>query len=985
MDAICLLVIDDSPTYREYLRLTLVDAGYRIEVAANGEEGLQIARQLEPDGIIVDGKMPGLDGYEVIQRVRANPLLPNSRTLLLTGSDSKEDELRALMAGADAFISKSAGLEVIVGRIKVLFRPDTIHQARAAVSPLKEVLIVDDSATYRSALASQLREDGYEVTEAENGEEALEILSRVKIDCVIVDLIMPGMSGSDVCRSIRTDPDIAFSPIMVLTGHESSEAQLDVFESGADDFLSKDGGYPLVLARLQALLRRRNLEETHRRFTRSMHDMELAAVRERQARLAAETRAQTADELATKNAELEALSEALLQAKDMAERAQQHAEQANAAKSAFLASMSHEIRTPLNGILGMLDLLAGGELSGDHREMVRVGLGAGRVLLTIINDILDLSKIEAGQIDLDNHAFALRDTLRDVLQLFALRAQDKGLELWIHYPGELLERFVGDPVRLGQILSNLIGNAIKFTSSGHVLVEATQDVESHTLKLSVTDTGIGIAPDKLGDIFDKFKQADPSINTNYGGTGLGLAISKSLAQLMAGTLIVESEVGSGSTFTLTLPLESLGDNHLALEGPTETLTEVDALLLEVSEVGKRILSEIIVGRGGRCYVVPSIQAAIATLSEGEYSPSVIIVDAVSDEPDQSEGWAGWVDALRGLAPSVTSLVKIGGKQSAAKANGFNAWLAKPVWPGSFADLLVGQSSGESSQSFVGRAVSTVRLEDESLRVVSSARVLVVDDNETNLRVAELMLERMGCSVVCVDNGPAAITEAQEHGYDIVFLDCHMPGMDGYQVASKLREMEFTSYLPIVALTADVTEAARKRATDCGMDGHIPKPIDRHDLDRMLTRWAPDQSHHTYDVSSASAVVGHAATSTLSGTPKEDVLDVKRLNTLKLLADAKDQGAFGEMVVAFLAKCEVLVNSIADPTTWEDVDTVTAAAHSLNGNAATYGATALSRCAVHIEHGWGGMTSPERGAGVAALELALKSTEAEISDLRSTTD
>jgi DNA-binding response OmpR family regulator len=558
-----ILVIDDSVTFREALRQALEEAGYTAQVAASGEEGLRIAVAGRPRAVIVDSVLPGIDGSTVIRRLRLDIALRSVPCLLLTGSEDHHMELRALEAGADAFLRKDEDTEVILARLAALLRSASSSVAEKPASLLgpKRILAVDDSATYLADLAAVLREEGYDVVSARSGDEALELLAAQSMDCILLDLLMPGLSGRETCRRIKAVPSVRNIPLIIVTAVEDRTALFDALESGADDYIQKSAEFGVLKARVRALLRRKQFEDDNRRIRLDQYQAEIEA-----------TEARAAGVLANSRAEL------LL----MVEQKNRALASANQAKTEFLTTMSHELRTPLIAILGFSELLLGGkagELAPRQREYMGYVSDSGTHLLALINDLLDISKIEAGKVELDLESVDLDDLLTDALAIVRERALAGGVRLEVKGSGRS-EPLPADRRRLKQIVYNLLSNAVKFTADGGQVSLRASLVDRHQAstglpglktgvrtplpqnesqgfaEISVSDTGIGISAEDMARLFTPFTQIKSNLTRASEGTGLGLAIVARLVGLHGGAVAVTSAPGTGSCFSVWLPWRS---------------------------------------------------------------------------------------------------------------------------------------------------------------------------------------------------------------------------------------------------------------------------------------------------------------------------------------------------------------------------------------------------------------------------------------------
>ena len=501
------------------------------------------------------------------------------------------------------------------------------------------------------------------------------------------------------------------------------------------------------------------------------------------------------------------------------------ARKANAAKSEFLANMSHEIRTPINGVLGMTGLLLESPLEAEQRDFAEAAERSAKSLLLLINDLLDFSKIEAGQLSLEAVPTDLKDIVEDVVDLLAQQAMDKGIEIGAWYDAEAPRHFLADPGRTRQVVMNLVGNAVKFTSEGHVLVRVGPDPSSpSSVRVSVEDTGIGIDPAKVDAIFEKFEQADTSTTRKFGGTGLGLAICRELAHLMGGTIHAESQPGSGSTFHVVLPLEP----HAGAEQKTAAPQQEGTLLaVGLSAFQKPLLEAQAAALGVHVRAMDDPDQALAWLAtavDERDEPSLILVDqALGDGVCRLFAEAAERVGGTGLNLAVLRASRRAGADTLPP--GFTHALGKPVVERRLRTLL--RKVFHPDEVAARGRDETTRPTPESFQGRS---VLLAEDVEVNRHIAIVLLEGMGIDVTVAEDGLEAVETARSQDFDLILMDCQMPRMDGFEATTRIREEESPDRrVPILALTASVKDSDRDRCLEVGMDGFVSKPLTLDEL------------------------------------------------------------------------------------------------------------------------------------------------------------
>jgi two-component system, NtrC family, sensor kinase len=521
-----IVLIDDSVTFREELKRTLEQAGYHVVVAGSGEEGLRLAEDVRPSGIIVDGELPGIDGATFIRRIRLDAALRGLPCFLLTGSEDRSAEVRALDAGADAFAVKEENVGVILARVGAMLRSAGDQSARGTTTSLqgpKKVLAVDDSETYLQQLADALRSEGYEVILARSGEDALDLLAVQQVDCVLLDLLMPGIGGRETCRRVKCVPVMRDIPIIMLTAVEDREAMIEGLDAGADDYIAKSSDFDVVRARVLAQIRRKQFEDEHRTVREQLLRAKYEASEARTALEAAESRAALVEELKFKNDELES----------------------------FSYSVAHDLRAPLRSIDGFsLALLedCGENLNEDGKQYLRYVRESAQHMARLIDDLLALSRVSRAE--LDRAETDLSSIARSVAERFARAAPDRQVEL------HLLDQLVAncDSHLLTIVFENLIGNAWKFTGKrGDARIEIGATGQNPPTYF-VRDNGAGFDMSYASKLFGVFQRLHSA--AEFEGTGIGLATVQRIIRRHGGRIWAEGEVGSGATFFFTLESSS---------------------------------------------------------------------------------------------------------------------------------------------------------------------------------------------------------------------------------------------------------------------------------------------------------------------------------------------------------------------------------------------------------------------------------------------
>jgi len=787
-EPIHILYVEDDPGLARLVQKKLQRAGYVVDIASDGEQGVAKFEADSYDLMFVDQNLPIYDGLEVIRILGSKGILPP--TIMITGTGDEKVAVEAMKLGAGDYIVKDVGagyLELLPSAIEKMLRQ---HRAIEEKQQTEEALRKSEERFRKlfeqSNDAIFIHQTGRIIDVNQRACEMLGYSKEQFLTMEIADLY-PQEGCTESSKKINTSQGLnSIESILFETLFKKADGTVVAVEISSG-----------IIDREKKIIQGIARDITERKRT--------------------ETELQ---------------------------KAQEQAETANHAKTEFLASMSHEIRTPMNAIIGMADLLLETQLTPEQQQYVQVFQSAGENLLTIINDIIDISKVEAGHVRLETIDFDLTDIIENICDVMAVRAHEKGLELVYSAMPDVPIALLGDPTRLRQILVNLIGNAIKFTEKGEVFIQ----VESHGTKngniellFSITDTGIGIALEQIDTIFDAFTQADSSITRKYGGTGLGLSISKQLVELMGGHITVESKPGQGSTFSFTAQFGIQREAKGHKEKSALDMKGVKVLVVDDNETNRMILRNTLSKLGAIITESDNGEHGLAEFKRAMETATPYQLALIDHRMPGMDGFElakhikETMGNIKNTAVMMLTSDNRSGDRALCKEFDITFYLVKPVKKTELLDAIA---------TIMGRKIDPPASKIPEVRPVDfsairSLNLLLVEDSADNRLIIQAYFKRASDHIDIAENGAIAVEKFKSGKYDLVLMDVQMPVMDGYTATREIRKWEQEQgrkQIPIIALTAHALKEDAQKSLDAGCTDHLTKPIKRATLMEAVQKY-----------------------------------------------------------------------------------------------------------------------------------------------------
>ncbi len=781
------------------------------------------------------------------------------------------------------------------------------------------ILVVDDDPINRQVLFNHLNIMGYQISEASSGRQALALVHEANqkrdsenpeqenqrpFDLILLDVMMPKMSGYEVCKTLRREFTLNELPVIFLTAKNQVIDLVESFSVGGNDYLTKPISKHELLSRV----------ENHLSLLDINRNLEF--------------------QVANRTAELE---------------------KATQAKSEFLAKMSHEIRTPMNAIIGLSHLALKTKLDNHQKDLIEKTQDSSQALLGLINDILDFSKIEAGKMTIESVMMNIDGLLKKTANICALKAHSKGLELVVKVAPNVPKQIKSDPVRLQQILVNLVTNAVKFTESGHVLIAVNINEQApNKIEFHVSDTGIGLEDESMNKLFKSFSQADSSITRKFGGTGLGLSICKQLATLMGGDIWVNSTLGEGSTFSFNVTFEQVAQSEI-IASNTMMIDGINVLVVDDNSLCLSVMEDLLQQFGCKITTANSAQNALelidnALLADQPYD--LVITDWRMPKMDGIE-LAHAINQIKAKnsLPSVLMVTAFdkNDAMTLSQSAGIDGFLEKPVDASLLLDAMTNALKIDSSKPRP--------LANKGALDLSSADILLVEDNALNQQVVLGFLEETHAKIDVAENGKIALEKLANKRYDLVFMDLQMPEMDGLTATKEIRKRPELNDLPIIAMTAHAMQEELQRCLDVGMNDYFTKPIDPNDLFTLVSKWL-GKSQTDKPQLSTETTVAKTKSATVKKSPANDeqserfLAELDKLGCLDINNAIKAMGGrkhiYQKLVQDFNHNYQHTVDGLREVYRNKEYEEAFRIAHSLKSNANYIGAATLAKRATQLE-------------------------------------